>query len=172
MTKDEKIQEIASLKDKIGRARQVMVTDHTGINVEEMTILRRKLRAAKSEMRVSKNTLLKIAVQGSQYEILVKYFDGPTSVIIGYDDPSVPAKIIYDAIKETERPKFKALFLDGQVYGVKDLKAIAELPTKPQAISILISTVEGPIQQFIMVLDAAAREFIGTLDALAEKRKE
>jgi len=172
VTKDEKTQEIAILKDKMAKAKQVMITDHTGINVEDMTMLRRKLRAANSEMRVSKNTLLRIAIKGGPYEVLGKYFDGPTSVIIGYDDPSIPAKIIYDAIKEKERPKFKAFFLDGQIYGIADLKVIAELPPRDIVIAGLISTVEGPIRQFIALLDAATSELIGTIEALAEKRKE
>ncbi len=170
MDKKQKEQELASLKEKMAKANQIVVADHTGINVADLTQLRRKLKAAKSEFRVSKNTLLKLAVKDGDLKVLDKHFTGPTAIIFGYDDPSVPAKIIYDSIKETEKPRFKAYYLDGQVYGVEVLKKIAELPPKNVVMAMLIGTVQGPISHFIMVLEAATREFIGTLDALADKK--
>lgn len=172
MDKNQKQQELASLKDKMARAKQIVIADHTGINVADLTILRRKLKEAKSEFRVSKNTLLKLAVQDTDLKVLEEHFVGPTAVVFGYDDPAVPAKIIYDSIKEKEKPRFKAYYLDGAVYGVDTLKKIAELPSKDVVLAILIGTIQGPISQFIMVLEAASREFIGTLDALAKKREE
>ncbi len=170
MDKKQKEQELASLKEKMAKANQIVVADHTGINVADLTQLRRKLKAAKSEFRVSKNTLLKLAVKDGDLQVLDKHFTGPTAIIFGYDDPSVPAKIIYDSIKETEKPRFKAYYLDGKVYGVDVLKKIAELPPRNVVIATLIGTVQGPISQFIMVLEAATREFIGTLDAVAKKK--
>ncbi len=172
MDKRQKEQELVNLKDKMAKATQIMVTDHTGINVEELTQLRRKLKEAKGEFRVSKNTLLRLAVKDTDFAMLAEHFIGPTSIVLGYDDPSVPAKIIYNSIKENERPRFKAYYADGQVYGLEILKKIAELPPRNVVIATLIGTVEGPISQFIMVLEAATREFIGTLDALAKQRAE
>ncbi len=171
MTKDEKNKEIAALKDRIARANEIIVADHTGINVEDLTILRRKLRAAKSEFKVSKNTLLKIAAKDTGIEALEKHFTGPTAIIYGYDDPSVPAKIIYEAIKEKERPKFKAFYLEGNILGYEDLKKIAELPPRNVVIANLMGTIVGPIAQFVTLLNAASSEFIATLDALAESKK-
>jgi large subunit ribosomal protein L10 len=172
LDKKQKEQELASLKDKMARAKQIIIADHTGINVADLTILRRKLKDAKSEFRVSKNTLLKLAIKDSALSVLEKHFVGPTAVIFGYDDPSVPAKIIYDSIKDKEKPRFKAYYLDGQVYGQDILKQIAELPPREVVLAILIATVQGPIAQFIRVLDAASVEFVGTLDALAKSREE
>jgi large subunit ribosomal protein L10 len=172
MNKKEKEQELASLKDKMARAKQIVIADHTGINVADLTILRRKLRDAKSEFRVTKNTLLKLAVKDSDLKVLDEHFSGPTAIIFGYDDPTVPAKIVYDSIKDKEKPRFKAYYSNGKVYGIDALKKIAELPPKAVVQSILIATIQGPIVQFIMVLEAASREFIGTLDALAKKREE
>jgi len=170
--KKQKEQELASLKEKMARANQIVVADHTGINVADLTQLRRKLREAKSEFRVSKNTLLKLAVKNSDLAVLDEHFSGPTAIIFGYDDPSVPAKIVYDSIKDKEKPRFKAYYSNGKVYGIDVLKKIAELPPRNVVIAMLIGTVQGPISQFIMVLDAATREFIGTLDSLAKQRAE
>lgn len=171
MDKGQKEKELAVLKEKLSKAKQIMIADHTGINVADLTALRRKLKAARSEFRVSKNTLLKLAVRETNYQVLESHFSGPTAVIFGYDDPSVPAKIIYDAIKETEKPRFKAYYVDGRVYGLNDMKKIAELPSKEVVLATLIGSIQGPISQFISLLEAATREFIGTLDVLAKSKQ-
>ena len=171
MDKKQKEQELANLKDMMARAKQVIVADHTGINVADLTILRRKLKDAKSEFRVSKNTLLKLAIKDTNLQILEKHFTGPTAVIFGYDDPTVPAKILYDSIREIEKPRFKAYYSSGNVFGQDTLKKIAELPPRPIVLAILIGTVQGPISHFIMVLEAASREFVGTLEALIKSKE-
>lgn len=170
MNKEQKEKEVAVLKDKLARARHLIIADHSGINVAEVSALRRKLKEGNSEIRVSKNTLLKLAVEDTDLQELQEHFEGPTAVIYGYDDPSVPARIIYESIKETEKPKFKSYFYDGAQHGFDFLKRIAQLPSRDVVIAILISTVEGSITDFISLLEAATREFIGTVDALAESK--
>jgi large subunit ribosomal protein L10 len=165
-----KERELASLKEKMIRAKQLIIADHTGINVADLTALRRKLKAARSEFRVSKNTLMRLAVRGTIQQGLEEHFVGPTAIIFGYDDPASPAKIVYGAIKETEKPRFKAYFVDGRVYGLSEMRKIAELPPREVLLGIVISTVQGPITQVIAMLEAATREFVGTIDALAKLR--
>lgn len=171
MNKEQKQKEVAILKDKLARASHLIITDHSGINVGDVSALRRKLKEGNSEIRVSKNTLLILAVKDTDLQELQEHFEGPTSVVYGYDDPSLPAKIIYESIKETEKPKFKSYFYDGAQHGFDFLKRIAQLPSRDVVIAILISTAEGPITHFISLLESATRDFIGTLDALAEDRK-
>jgi len=171
MNKEQKRNEVAILKDKLAKANNIIIADHTGINVADITVLRRKLKGGGGEFRVAKNTLLKLAVKDTNLESLGRHFDGPTSVVLGYDDPASPAKIIYNSIKETEKPLFKSYFFEGNEYGLDFLKRIAELPSRDQVIAGLIGSVDGVISNFISLLEAATREFIGTLDALAEKGK-
>lgn len=171
MNKEQKEKEVAVLKDKLTRAKHLIIADHSGINVADVSALRRKLKEGNSEIRVSKNTLLKLAVEDTDLQELQEHFEGPTSVIYGYDDPSVPARIIYESIKETEKPKFKSYFYDGAQHDFDFLKRIAQLPSRDVVIAILIGTVEGSITDFIGLLEAATREFIGTVDALAESKE-
>jgi large subunit ribosomal protein L10 len=170
VNKEQKGKEVAILKDKLTRAKHLIIADLSGINVADVSVLRRKLKEGNSEIRVSKNTLLRLAVKDTDLQELQEHFEGPTSVIYGYDDPSVPARIIYESIKETEKPKFKSYFYDGAQYGFDFLKRIAQLPSRDVVIAILISTVEGSITQFISLLEAATRECISTVDALAESK--
>ena len=171
MDKDQKKQEVASLKEKLTKAVNVIITDHTGINVADISVLRRKLKEGGAELRIAKNTFLKLAVKDTDLDVLQKHFEGPTSVVFGYDDPTVPVKIIYDSIKQTERPVFKSLIYEGNEYDFAFLKRLAELPPKEQVLAGLVATLDGIISQFISVIEGATREFIGTLDALAESKK-
>ncbi len=171
MNKEEKTREVQILKDKLSRAVNVIIADHTGINVAGISILRRRLKEGGAEFRVAKNTLLKIAVADTDLEQLNKHFQGPTSVVFGYDDPTVPIKIIYDSIKEFEKPVFKSLFYEGKEYDFGFLKRLAELPSKNEVLAGLIGTLDGVISQFISVIEGATRELIGTLDALARSKQ-
>lgn len=171
MNREQKENEVAILKDKLSKANNLIITDHTGINVADISILRRKLKDGGGELRVSKNTLLRLAIKDTDLEGLQKHFDGPTSVVFGYDDPATPAKIIYESIKETEKPVFKSYLYEGQEYGFDFLKRIAELPSKEQVLAGLVGTVDGVISNFISLLESATRDLIGTIDALAENKK-
>ena len=125
MNREQKEKEVAILKDMLSRARHLIVSDHSGINVADISLLRRKLKEGKSEIRVSKNTLFKMALADTELEVLQRHFEGPTSVVFGYDDPAVPARIIYDSIKESEKPKFKSYFYDGTEHDFEFLKRSA-----------------------------------------------
>jgi large subunit ribosomal protein L10 len=171
LNREQKEKEVAILKDMLSRSKHVTITDHTGINVADITQLRRKLKETSSEFRVSKNTFLRLAAKDTDFELLAEHFTGPTSIVFGFDDPVAAAKVINQSIKDIEKPKFKSYYYEGQILGFDALKRIAELPPQEQVIAILISTVEGPISQFISLLDGAAMEFLGTLEALAESRK-
>lgn len=170
MNREQKEKEVAILKDMLARAGHLIVSDHTGINVADISLLRRKLKEGKSEIRVSKNTLFKMALADTELEVLRRHFEGPTSVVFGYDDPAVPARIIYDSIKESEKPRFKSYFYDGAEHDFDFLKRIAELPSRDVVIAMLVGTVQGPIGNFIGLLDSAAREFVGTLEALIKSK--
>jgi large subunit ribosomal protein L10 len=171
MPTKEKENQIALLKEKLTTANSVIVADHTGINVADLTVLRRDLRKSNAEFKVAKNTLLRIAARESNMEDVNQYFVGPTSMIFGFDDPSVPAKIIFEFTKKTDIPKVKAFILDKQLLTVEDYKKIAQLPSKEVVLAMVVGAVSGPILGFVITLDGVTRKFIGLLDALAEKRK-
>jgi len=171
MPTKEKEKQIALLKEKLAQANSVIVTDHTGINVADLTVLRRDLRKSRAEFKVAKNTLLRIAAKESNMEAVNEHFIGPTSMIFGFGDPSVPAKIVYEFSKKTDIPKVKAFILDKRLLTAGDYKKIAQLPAKEVVLAMVVGAVSGPIVGFVMTLDGVTRKFIGLLDALAEKRK-
>lgn len=167
-----KLDKVAALKEKLLKAKHIIITDHTGINVADMTMLRRDLRKSNAEMKIAKNTLFRIAAREAGLEELSRQFSGPTSIVMGFDEPSAPAKVVFDLNKKIEKPKIKSYLLESQLLGTEDFKKIAQLPSREQVLSILVGTVNGPITNFVMTLEAVIRNFIGTVDALADKRKE
>lgn len=171
MPAEVKKNEVAVLKDKISRANNIIVTDHTAINVGELTGLRRALKNSNAEFRVAKNTLIRIAARESGLENISEHLVGPTSLVFGFDDPSVPAKIIYKFQEETEKPKVKAYVLDNKVLNLEDFQLIAQLPSKEKLLANLVWSINGPIVKFVMTIEGVIKNFIGLLDALAEKEK-
>jgi large subunit ribosomal protein L10 len=171
MPTKEKENQIDLLKERFERANSVIIADHTGINVADITVLRRDLKKANAEFKIAKNTLLRRATKESSVENMAEYFIGPTSIIYGFDDPSVPAKIIYEFSKKSDIPKIKAYFLDNQLLSVDDYKRIAQLPPRNEVLAMVLGAVNGPIVNFIMTIDGVTRNFIGLVDALAESKK-
>jgi large subunit ribosomal protein L10 len=171
MPTKEKEKQIAVLKERFEKANSFIITDHTGINVADLTVLRRDLKNANAEFRIAKNTLLKIAATESGNEQINDNFVGPTSMVFGFDDPSAPAKIVYEFSKKTEIPKVKAYVLDNQLYSIEDFKRIAQLPSREEVLALLMGAISGPIYGFIMTLNGTVRNFIGLIDAMAESKK-
>jgi large subunit ribosomal protein L10 len=171
MPTKQKEQQVDLLKEKFSSARSIIVADHTGINVNDLTVLRRDLRKSNSEFRVAKNTLLKIAAGKAGLDDMVGFFDGPTSMVFGFDDPSVSARIIHEFWKKTDKPTIKAYCLENKLLTVEDFEKIAKLPPRDELLAQLLGSVQGPVVIFVMTLDGVIRNFIGLVDALAEKKK-
>jgi large subunit ribosomal protein L10 len=171
MPTKEKEKQIELLTERFKRASSVIVADHTGINVADITVLRRDLRKANAEFKIAKNTLFRKAAKDAGMEQMAEHFVGPTTLVYGFDDPSVPAKIIFEFSKKSDIPKVKAYYLDNVSLPIDDYKRIAQLPPREQVLALVVGAVNGPILNFIMTIDGATRNFIGLLDALAESKK-
>jgi len=175
MPTSNKIETVASLKERFSAAQNIFVTDYSGLNVEQMTKLRRNLRNSGITYLVAKNTLMRLAARETGYDEMVKYLSGPTAVALSTTDPNIPAKILFDAGKEFEnvsKPAIRAFFIDRQLFDGGAAEEIAKLPSRPVLLSILVSAVEGPISNLIGTIDGIIRELVGTLDAMARKKEE
>ena len=174
MKKEEKATAIAELTEKFGRARLAILTECAGMPVNQMTELRRQLRGAKAEYCVIKNTL---AVRASAGTILAEakpHFKGPTGLVIGYDDPVLPAKILRDFIqgeKRSEKIKVTVGVLEGRLVQAADLAAIAQLPKKEVLIAMLLSAMQGPIRGVVYALSGVLSKFVRVIAAIQDKKK-
>ncbi len=170
-----KIDKVAGLKERFSRADNIFVTDYVGLNVEQITRLRKDLRENGIKYIVAKNTLMQIAAREAGYDDVVQHLSGPTAIAFSNADPNVPAKIFYDAGKEFSeigKPAVKVFYIDRQSFPAADVERIANLPSRAGLLSRLVAAVESPMVGLVGTLEGILRELIGTVEALAKNRGE
>lgn len=170
MSTPEKEQAVAELTALIQRSKSIYLTDFNGMNVDLATKMRRKLRDAKVEYRVAKNTLTKRALRAQGVESLDAYLEGPTGIAFGPDEVSA-AKILAEFAKEFEKPALKAAYVAGQVYGPDGIKSLALLPPREVLLGQFIGTLNAPLQGVVGVLSGALRQMVGVVDAIGKKKQ-
>lgn len=170
--KEKKQQIVAEFKDKLSRAQTVIFSNFSGLTVEDDTILRRKFREANSEYKVYKNTLMTIAAKELGYgDDLIKYFEGPTSVAFGYDDPVAPAKVLVEFMKDHKGIELKAGLVNGKLVTVEEIKALAKLPSREELVAKALGSMKAPITNLVFVLSGTLRSLLYALNAVKEKKQ-
>lgn len=171
MATENKIRTVEELNDKFKKVKSAVFSDFTGLNVTQITDLRRKLRAASIEFKVVKNTLALRASQETDFEKLSEYFSGPTSVAISYEDVVAPAKVIVEYSKRQPALKIKGGILDGEKVGAEKIRDLAKLPSREVLLSMLLSTFQSPISGFVGTLEGILRQFIYTLEGIKSQKE-
>jgi large subunit ribosomal protein L10 len=170
MATAEKEQAVSELKEIIARSKSIYLTDFQGMNVELVSRMRRKLRDAKVEYRVSKNTLTKRALKEHGVRDLDRYLEGPTGIAFGADEVS-GAKILAEFSKEFEKPALKAAYVSGHVYGPDGIKVLAQLPPREVLLGQFIGGLRSPMQGVLGVLTGSLRQMVGVIDAIGKKKQ-
>lgn len=162
---------VLELSDKIKNNNCVLLTEYQGLTVAEISELRSKLRPAKCEYKVVKNTLTKKALKSLKLESFAEFFDGPTAIAIDQGDPVQAAKILVDFSKEHQKLKLKAGLLGDKLLTEKEIKSLASLPPREVLIGKVVWLIKSPLQNFVNVLQANPRGLVTVLDAI-KKQKE
>src|SRR5512138_1486634 len=170
MATAEKEQTVGELNELIANSKSIYLTDFQGMNVDLATKMRRRLREAKVEYRVAKNTLTKRALRAHGVEALDKYLEGPTGIAFGPDEVSA-AKILADFAKEFEKPAIKAAYVAGHVYGPDGIKSLAALPPRDVLLGQFIGGLRSPMQGVVGVLAGSLRQVVGVVDAIGKKKQ-
>ncbi|NLM53082.1 MAG: 50S ribosomal protein L10 [Firmicutes bacterium] len=170
ITKAEKQKIVAQVKEDLEKAKTAIVADYRGLNVEQITKLRRALRAENVKFVVVKNTLAKRAAHELGIEDLDAYLEGPTAIAYGFDDPVAPAKVLVDFSKEFDKLEVKGGLLEGAPIDVTRIKALASLPSREVLLAQVAGTFAAPMTNFAGAAQALLRKFVGTLDAIREKK--
>jgi large subunit ribosomal protein L10 len=171
MPTQKKIEVVEELSELLGRSSVVIGADYRGLSVSDITNLRRQLRDGGVEMHVIKNTLFKRAAEAIGKPDLAQLADGPTALIIGFDDQIAPIKTVVE-YQRTARNAFAArsAYVDGQVVAGNRLGDLATLPSKDTLIAMVAGALASPITTFVYLLESTLQEFAGLLDAVAEKQ--
>ncbi len=173
MQKENKASTVTAMHEKFLRARVAIVTEYSGMPVNQMTQLRKQLRGAQAQMYVVKNTLAARALQDTPLVSVQPLLKGQLAMIIGYDDPALPTKILRDFIKSErceEKLRLKGGVLDGTSLTPDGITAIADLPSKNELLSMFLSTLQGPIRGFVVDLSQIIRGIVAVLAAIQESK--
>jgi large subunit ribosomal protein L10 len=169
LNKTEKKDAIDELHEKFSRAKTAVITGYAGINVEQITELRSKLRQSKVEYRVVKNTLARKAAEGTGLEPLKNHFVGPVGIALGYDDVVAPAKVLSEFSKTQAKLELKVGVLEGKLLKVADIKALASLPSLNALRGKIIGLLQAPASRMVGVLAAPGGQIARVMKAKADK---
>lgn len=169
-TKAFKQDKIEAIKAKMKLAKVAVVTDYRGYSVEEITKLRNLLQKEGSDYMVTKNTLAKIALKGTEFEVLSDAFKGPVALAIGFEDQVAPARIMAKFIKDTKKGEVLAAALDNQLLSASDAKALANLPSKAELYGKMLGCINSPATGIVGSINAVMSSLTRAIDAVAKQK--
>lgn len=155
---EQKQQQVAEVSEKFRESACTVVADYRGLNVAQVTELRKKLREAGVEFAVLKNTLTRRATAATELTELDEHLTGPTAIAFSREDAVAPAKILVDFAKKNDALKVKAGVVEGRVVDASQIKALAELPSREGLLSMLLSVLQAPVRNFALAVKAVAEK--------------
>ena len=162
---------VAEVAEVAAKAQSVVAAEYRGLSVSQMTELRAKARKSGVYVRVVKNTLARKALAGTSFESVGPKLKGPLVLAFSKDDPGAAARVVKDFAKTNEKLVATLVSLGGQVLPAKDLEAVASLPTREQALSMLLGTLKAPVQKFVSTLAAAPSKLVRTVAAVRDQKQ-
>jgi len=162
---------VAEVAEVAQKAQSVVAAEYRGLTVGQMTELRSKARKSGVYMRVVKNTLARKALAGTSFESVGPKLKGPLVLAFSKDDPGAAARVVKDFAKANEKLKATLVSLGGQVLPAGDLEKVASLPTREQALSMLLGVLKAPITKLAGTLAAPASKLARTVAAVRDQKQ-
>ena len=159
-----------SIKEKMEKAQVAIVTEYKGMTVEEIQTLRRALQKVGGDYMVTKNTLAKLAIKGTQYEVLAETFKGPIAVAFGFEDPAAPAKVLAKFIKEKKKGVIVAAGLDGQLLDAEQTKALADIPSREELYAKMLGCINSPASGIANSVNAVMSSLVRAVAAVRDQK--
>ncbi|HCB11595.1 MAG TPA: 50S ribosomal protein L10 [Cyanobacteria bacterium UBA11991] len=169
-TKAFKSEKIDEIKSKIEKAQVAVITDYKGLSVEEITNLRRAIQQDGGDYMVTKNTLAKIAIKGTPYEVLADKLTGPVALAFGFKDPVTPAKAVKTFIDKVKKGEILGAVLDGKLLSVEETKELAALPSKEELIAKLLGSLNSPASGIVGSINAVMAQLTRAMAAVRDQK--
>ena len=170
MPNKKNISNVKELTDKLSRAKSIYFTDYLGLNVSDVTTLRKKFFDSNVEYLVVKNTLLKIASDQNKIILDDELFSGSTAIALSYDEPVLAAKVIKDFLKDHDLPSIKGVLFEGSYLPASEFEKIANLPSKEESLTKIVVMLKSPVQNIVNLLNSPMVKLVNVLSGLKETK--
>ncbi len=168
--KEQKAEQVELLTEKLRKAKVALLTDYRGLTVTQLQELRGKLRTGDVEYRVIKNTLAQRAADAAGLGDLKAQLEGPVAIAFGYDDLSLPSKLINEFVRATRlKLDVKGGLVEGRVFSPDQVKQLADLPSRETLLAQLLGTLQSPVAQLVGIMQTPVQQLLGVLDAYRSK---
>jgi large subunit ribosomal protein L10 len=168
--KEQKAEQVELLVEKLKKAKVALLTDYRGLTVPQLQDLRGKLRTGEVEYRVIKNTLARRAAEAAGVKDLQSELEGPVAIAFGYEDLSVPSKLINDWVRTTRlKLEVKGGLVEGRVFTPDQVKQLADLPSRETLIAQLMGTLQTPVGRLVGIMQTPLQQLRGVLEAYKTK---
>ena len=164
------INSVKELSVKLDKAKAIYFTDYLGLDVVSVTKLRKNFVEKDVEFTVAKNTLIKLAAKEVGISGVDKFLEGPTAIAFGYEDPTDPARVIKEFLKDFDKPSVKGMIFDGEIFTSDQFDKIANLPSKEQLLSKLVGMLNSPMSKLSSTLNGSVSGLLGRLTQLNSKK--
>jgi large subunit ribosomal protein L10 len=162
---------VAEVAETAAKALSVVIADARGVSVGDMTELRRQAREQQVHVRIVRNTLAKRAIEGTEFQCIEPTLVGPTLLAFSMEDPGAAARIIKDFAKKVEKFEVKGLAASGRLMAPEQIDALASLPTRDQAISMLMSVIQAPVTKLARTLNEVPGKLVRTVAAIRDQKE-
>ena len=149
---------VQEITDLLNGAATAVVVDYRGLTVEQDTRLRKALREAGVTYKVYKNTMIRLATKGTEFEALDPDLEGPTALAVSKDDATAAARVLFNFAKTADKLELKAGIVEGVYYDTDGIKTIAAIPSKEELLGRLLGSMQSPITNFARVLNQIAEK--------------
>jgi len=171
MNRQEKVQELQNLTERFQKAKALIFADYRKLKVSEMNQLRSELRKSDCTLKVIKNRLAKRVLEQEGLKDLEQYIDGPTALAASETEIAGVAKALVEFAKDHEFLKLRGGLLEGKVIGLKEIDALAKLPSREVLLGRLLAAMNSPATNLACVLNAVPQKLVRTIDAIRETKK-
>jgi large subunit ribosomal protein L10 len=170
MQRNEKQEMVGALHEKMAKAQFAAAVGYGNIDAAATVKLRKTFRDAKVDYKVVKNTLARLAAKGTPLEKFAEQLQGPSALVLGYEDVVAPAKLLRDVLKEQgEKMKLKAGVVQGNLVDAKGLQALADLPGLPELRATILAMLNGPAQKLVRLLNTPGGQLARVIKAKSDK---
>ncbi|MBD3365721.1 50S ribosomal protein L10 [candidate division WWE3 bacterium] len=177
MPKQKNIEKVKNLTEKLGKAKSVIFAEYTGLDANNMNMLRKELRAEGAEINIARNTLMRLALADAETskEVaadMTEELSGQMMTLLSYEDAVTPLKKLVEFAKEHETPKVKLGLFEGRVLSVAEVEELSNLPSREELLARVVGGLKSPLSGFANVLGGTQRNFVYALSAIADQKSE